>query len=233
VIVHGIDPGEHVGHALVMVDHKGPVLLNPPERISAETAAARVWRAADVIAIERPAKIHAGAWTGGAGKIAKTAEGLLRAAWIGGEIAGRARAAGATVIEVSAADARRALGVRIGGRRKSVPCAECSGSGADESALGASLRASTAKLLPAANKPGRGQKPARFALATIRGRAVRDCPCAACEGAGLEDPESVDQQVKRLLPLAVSGWPKVSNVHERDAAVVALYGYQLLKREGS
>jgi hypothetical protein len=92
----------------------------------------------------------------GAARIVKTVKGLIETRGQAERIACGIVAGGGRVIEPTAAECRRALGVKFGAQRGTGP-----------------------KLTP-------------------------------------------DQQLGRIIPLAVRGWPKRSNEHERDAAAAAL-----------
>lgn len=248
----GIDPGDRIGWALLeevqgglpRVLGSGAWDLAPPEgsHPTWRDPAAGLpcpFRAGDVVAIERPDKPHPASLAGGPGKVTGIVKGLLLAAWVGGELAGRARGAGAVVLEVSASEARRAAGVVIGGSRKGPPCETCSGSGAGDDLQPGSqltpeaalqevvrLRKRAGEILQENARRARGKKARLKELAGIRLRACAVFPCSVCRGAGERRPPSVDQQVAALLPGLVAGWPDRSNVHERDAAVVALHGFR-------
>jgi hypothetical protein len=223
--VLGIDPGGHVGWTVLLLSSGGNTTW-------LQCGVGRGWPRCEMVAIERPAKSHAATLVGSPAKIAGVVAGLLAAAWTGGEIAGAATREGATVIEVDAAEARRALGVHIGGRRRGPLCGLCGGSGASgETEHGRRLRRAAEGLLPILARRGRGQRATRASLASLRLDAAQRCPCEACGGAGEDRPPTVDQQVAALLPTAIEGWPRVSNVHERDAAVAALWAMRHLKTE--
>jgi hypothetical protein len=76
---------------------------------------------AGVVAIERPKGFYPsrGMLAKGGAALAGICEGLLQAAWVGGELKGLARAAGKRVYEVGAPEARRSIGVLFGGRGES------------------------------------------------------------------------------------------------------------------
>jgi hypothetical protein len=167
-------------------------------------------------------------------------KGLLVAAWVGGRIAERAEAAGAIVVEVSASEARRAIGVIIGGGRKGPACETCAGSGAGlEGVPGSTMapevlraeaievRERAAELIRLNEAHARGKKQRVRLLKGIRLKACASYPCPSCHGSGERKPPSVDQQVARILPGLVTGWPDRSNVHERDAAVAALHAIRI------
>jgi Holliday junction resolvasome RuvABC endonuclease subunit len=121
VRVLGVDPGSTIGIAMLSV-------LRP----SATGLLVGAWRAAsdreldealvrlskildeepiDLVAVERVEHVHGSDRMG-----SSYAEGLTRAAWIGGEIAGAARARGLKVVTVDAPTWRSAL---VGSRRAS------------------------------------------------------------------------------------------------------------------
>jgi hypothetical protein len=234
----GIDPGETVGWALLEVG------AGQPRRIDSGS-----WKASEIslapfagmlVGIERPARPHAASLGGGSGRLVGIVTGLLTAAWIGGEIAGRVRAAGGTVAEVSAAEARRAIGVRIGGARRGPCCETCGGSGAGEepepgtgltreraAVASAEMRHRAAEIRELDTRHARGRKKRAVELKALRLRACAVCPCPDCGGSGELRPPTVDQQVAVLVPQVIAGWPARSNVHERDAAVVALMAAQV------
>lgn len=222
--VLGIDPGGHIGWALLTSTPLGATMW-------LHRGVGRGWPPCDVVAIEKPSRPHAATVRGSPKKVAGMVAGLLAAAWTGGEIAGAAARDGATVIEVDAAEARRALGVRIGGRRYGPLCGLCAGSGASGATEhGRRLQRAAEELLPLLERRGKGRRATRMSLAALRLDAAQRCPCEACGGAGEERPPTVDQQVATLLPTAIDDWPRVSNVHERDAAVVALWAMQHLRQ---
>lgn len=134
------------------------------DELIAEEIAVRRADGCDLVCIERPDGFYPSKkmLKASAATLASIASGLLIAAWIGGDVAGRCRAAGVRVVEVPAPDARRSIGVRIGGVRS----------------------------------------------------------------------VDVDRQIARIIPTIVRGWPKRSSTHTRDAAVAALFGYQVARAEG-
>jgi hypothetical protein len=249
--ITGIDPGETIGWTALDIDPamcrdggsggaRGTV--DPPRYLESGTwtpaEAMRVaWREGDVLAIERPSRVHPALLAGGPAKASGVVAGLLAAAWVGGELAGRARAAGARVVEVDAAEARRALGVVIGGSRRGPPCPACSGSGAGAEGLQpgvpmtleaacdevARAQSRAAELLAANGRHARGKRTRLRELAQIRLASCARYPCELCAGSGEQRPPSVDQQVAALVREKIAGWPKVSNVHQRDAGVAAAW----------
>jgi hypothetical protein len=230
MIIRGIDPGEYVG--LCDLDTRGPTCIGCGVAAHrSDNLLIRSIVGVDVIAIEMPGSLHPAAFApgkGGPARIVATVEGLIRAARVGQQIIDAAQAAGVGVVEVDAAEARRELGVKIGGNRKGPPCAACSGSGADDRG-GSAARAliSEAAELMAANSRGeqgaKGARRRRGRLALIRLEAIRLCPCSVCDGSGEQRPPTVDQQIAALLPTVIEGWPERSSVHSRDAAVAALW----------
>ena len=96
----------------------------------------------------------------GAGRIVQTVRCLIETAKLAERISGLLVQHGKPIVEPTAAECRRALGVKFGAQR------------------------------------GKGPK------------------------------LTVDQQIGRSIPLAVRGWPKRSNPHERDAAAAALWALQ-------
>lgn len=172
--VLGFDPPQ--GWAVLEIDSAGAAWIDSgstgdidPEEAAQEIAAHRAWQA-DLVCIERPSGFYPSEkmLVAGGGKLASVTSGLLVAAWVGGEVAGRCAAAALRVIPVACPAARRSIGVKIGGR------------------------------------PRKGQP----------------------------KPPTVDQQIAKLVPLLVRGWPKRSSVDSRDAAVAALFGYQVARAEG-
>jgi hypothetical protein len=93
----------------------------------------------------------------GAARIVKTVKGLIETRAQAERIACGIASAGGRIVEPTAAECRRALGVKFGAQRGTGP-----------------------KLTP-------------------------------------------DQQIAHIIPLAVRGWPKRSNPHERDAGAAALW----------
>lgn len=93
----------------------------------------------------------------GAARIVKTVKGLIETRALAERIACGIAAGGRRIVEPTAAECRRALGVKFGAQR------------------------------------GNGEK------------------------------LKPDQQIGHIIPLAVRGWPKRSNPHERDAAAAALW----------
>lgn len=122
MIVFGYDPPG--GWAILEIGGAGPRWIEsgttgeiPEVEISDELALRRA-HGVDLVCIERPTGFYPSRAMLGAsgGKLAQINAGLLAAAWIGGVVAGRCRGAGLRVVEVSAPDARRHAGVKIGGR---------------------------------------------------------------------------------------------------------------------
>jgi hypothetical protein len=135
MIVRGIDPGERIGWCdLATRDGDHPRYLNGGSFAATDHAELRnIWRvpgsvgATDVglIAIEMPGSLHPAAFSpgkGGPARIVATVQGLLRAARVGQQIIDAATAAGVRVVEVDAAQARRELGIKIGGNRRGPAC---------------------------------------------------------------------------------------------------------------
>lgn len=246
--VRGIDPGDRIGWC--DIEARAGAL---PTRIASGAVAQAEdlppLTGIDVVAVEMPLTLHPAAFaTGGKGRggparIVATVQGLIRAARVGQRVLDDVDHTNVTLddltrrtIEVDAAAARRALGVVIGGSRKGPPCEACAGSGAGGPVLpGVALapevaaeeiarcRAAAVRIREMNARHAKGKKGRVTELAAIRLRAVQAFPCEICHGAGDRRPPAVDQQVATLLPGAVDGWPDRSNVHERDAAVVALW----------
>ena len=228
VIVRGIDPGERVGWCDLEVSGGTTTYLagGSVGDIDVWTSAS-AWRGRTLVAVEMPGSLHPAAFAqgkGGPARIVATVQGLIRAARVGQQIIDAAASAGVRVVEVDAAEARRGLGVKIGGNRRGPPCGACSGSGADVSGGSAArvLIAEAAALVAANARHERGARTRRDRLAIIRHDAVNHFPCDLCDGSGEQRPPTVDQQVAALLPTLIEGWPKRSCVHSRDAAVAAL-----------
>lgn len=249
--IRGIDPGEKIGWCDVE---------EVPGGLPRRVESGAVDRAEDLpafagvalVAVEMPITLHPAAFAPGKGRkvspaqIVARVQGLIRAARVGQRILCAAQAGGVDTLEVDAAVARRALGVVIGGSRKGPPCEACSGSGADAAEVqpGAQLtpeaaereagtmRRRAAQILEENARRARGKKARLKELAAIRLRACAVFPCSVCKGAGERRPPSVDQQIATLLPGLVTGWAERSNVHERDAAVVALHGFRIGGRDG-
>jgi hypothetical protein len=251
--VIGVDPGEKIGWAR----------LGASAGVLPEVVAVGAWNAdapaswgpfgqGDVVAIERAEKPHPASLrmdprhgNAGIARVTAIVKGILVASWIGGRIAERAEAAGARVVIVTASDARRAIGVVIGGGRRGIACETCSGSGAGlEGEAGVSMapdvlreeaievRERAAELLRLNGDNARGKKKRMALLKAIRLKACASYPCPTCHGSGERKAPSVDQQVAQILPALVSGWPDRSSVHARDAAVAALQAIKTIRENG-
>jgi hypothetical protein len=238
MIIRGIDPGERIGWCDLELSD-GAVNWSASGSTPAEAPADAMVRLTlhtfpDAIAIEMPGSLHPAAFApgkGGPARIVATVQGLIRAARVGQQIIDAARAAGVGVVEVDAAQARRELGVKIGGNRKGPVCQECTGSGAGGPLTSGracgddirELRLRAAMILAKDALHERGARKRRAELANIRHESARDFPCDLCGGSGEQRPPIVDQQIAALLPTLIEGWPKRSCVHSRDAAVAALW----------
>lgn len=119
MLVTGVDTGEPVSYCTIDAAPGAIRLLGFGQKASAELEQILLCLA-ETVAIERPTGFYPSRTMlqKGSGTLAKICEGLLQASWSGGEIKGMAIASGRRVVEVSAPDARRAIGVRIGGRRQ-------------------------------------------------------------------------------------------------------------------
>lgn len=119
MMITGLDPGSPVGVSTLEWDgiafHWRDSRTEPSAMLDEIIA-----HCAGIVAIEKPSGFYPsrGMLSKRGGALAKICEGLLMAGWVGGELKGLARAAGKKVYEVSAPDARRSLGVLIGGRGK-------------------------------------------------------------------------------------------------------------------
>lgn len=114
VRVLGVDPGSTIGVALIAVGTSTATGLlvgawrasNDEELDAARARLSKILHEEeiDLVAVERVEHVHGSARMG-----SSYAEGLTRAAWIGGEIAGMARAAEIEVVTVEAGTWRAAL----------------------------------------------------------------------------------------------------------------------------
>jgi Holliday junction resolvasome RuvABC endonuclease subunit len=59
-------------------------------------------------------------------------------------------------------------------------------------------------------------------LARAEGFRVVELTANAARRTVLGKPSATDKHIKSMVPCLVYGWPKVSNPHQRDAAIVAL-----------
>lgn len=106
--VLGIDPGKTVGLALLDVGASQARFLDASALDAALLDGPLMFAtfapAPDLVAIEKVEHVHGSDRMG-----SSYAEGLARAAWVGGELAAAARAAGLRVITVEASAWRRAI----------------------------------------------------------------------------------------------------------------------------
>jgi hypothetical protein len=161
----GIDPGDTIGWCDIEREAPGVFRYVASGTWEASDAKRGCWSAADpdveVYAIETPEEMHANDIRAGVahgfGTVVSTIRNLLTTRALAERIACSLVGAGSRVVEPTAAECRRALGVKFGAQR------------------------------------GKGPR------------------------------LTVDQQIAKIIPLAVRGWPARSNPHVRDAAAAALW----------
>jgi hypothetical protein len=162
----GIDPGDTIGWC--DIEREAPGVFRYVDSGTWEASTIQrgggipgLVEAIRVVAIETPEEMHANDIRAGVahgfGTVVSTIRNLLTTRALAERIACSLVGAGSRVVEPTAAECRRALGVKFGAQR------------------------------------GKGPR------------------------------LTVDQQIAKIIPLAVRGWPARSNPHVRDAAAAALW----------